>query len=128
MFVRTLPFLTGSLLTLVSLRVIMSTRLYRDLFQYITKYASQTDNSGYLLSTVLLSDHDPFGRRRAHVWPHQNVQVAVHKTVEVDVDLTPIDEERPLPHDEYKQTVTVRSKAEMELITAELQMKKDLHI
>jgi hypothetical protein len=106
----------------------MSTRLYRDLFQYITKYALQTDNSGYLLSTVLLSDHDPFGRRRAHVWPHQNVQVAVHKTVEVDVDLTPIDEERPLPHDECKQTMTVRSKAEMELITTELQMKKDLHI
>jgi hypothetical protein len=48
--------------------------------------------------------------------------------VEVDVDLTPVDEERPLPHDEYKQTMTVRSKVEMELITAELQMKKDLHI
>jgi hypothetical protein len=107
----------------------MSTRLYRDLFQYITKYASRVDSSCYLLSTVLLSDHDPFGRRRrANIWPQQNVQVAVHKTVEVDVDLLPIDEERPSPHEDCKQTVTVRSKAEMELITAELQMKKDLQI
>jgi len=90
------------------LMVIMSTRLYRDLFQYIT------------------NDHDPFGRRRPNVWPHQNVQVAVQ--VEVDVDLSHIDEEQPGLRDDYKQTVTVRSKAEMELITAEAQMKKDLQI
>jgi hypothetical protein len=93
------------------LMVIMSTRLYRDLFQYIT------------------NDHDVFGRRRANVWPQQNVQVAVHKTVEVDVDLRDLDEERSgLPHGAYKQTVTVRSQAEMDMITAELQMKKDLQI
>jgi len=84
------------------LMVIMSTRLYRDLFQYIT------------------NDHDVFGRRRANVWPHQNVQVAVQ--VEVDVDL---DEEHGLP---FKQTVTVQSQAELDLITAELQMKKDFQI
>ncbi|KAI9507576.1 hypothetical protein F5148DRAFT_1203583 [Russula earlei] len=88
------------------LMVIMSTRLYRDLFQYIT------------------NDHDAFGRRRPNVWPAQNVQVAVHKTVEVDVDLCRIDEEQP----GYKQTLTVRSKAELELQTAEEQMKKDLQI
>ncbi|KAF8461486.1 hypothetical protein DFH94DRAFT_802612 [Russula ochroleuca] len=97
--------------TTVVLMVIMSTRLYRDLFQYIT------------------NDHDVFGRRRANVWPQQNVQVAVHKTVEVDVDLRDLDEERSgLPHGAYKQTVTVRSQAEMDMITAELQMKKDLQI
>jgi hypothetical protein len=108
----------------------MSTRLYRDLFQYITKYAAQLDNSGNPLSTVLLSDHDPFGRRRAaNVWPHQNVQVAVHKTVEYDVDLRRIDEERlGLPHGDFKQTMTMRSQAEIELHTTELQMKKDLQI
>jgi hypothetical protein len=94
------------------LMVIMSTRLYRDLFQYIT------------------NDHDPFGRRRAaNVWPHQNVQVAVHKTVEYDVDLRRIDEERlGLPHGDFKQTMTMRSQAEIELHTTELQMKKDLQI
>jgi len=93
------------------LMVIMSTRLYRDLFQYIT------------------NDHDPFGRHRPNVWTHQNVQVAVHKTVEVDVDLMRIDEEDPgLAVDGHKQTATVRSKAEMELINVELQMKKDLQI
>jgi len=106
----------------------MSTRLYRDLFQYITKYALQADSANYLLSTVLLSDHDSFGRRRPDVWPHQNVRVAVHKTVEVDVDLSRLDEEQPALQDGYKQTATVRSKAEMELITAEIQMKKDLQI
>jgi hypothetical protein len=106
----------------------MSTRLYRDLFQYITKYALQADSADYLLSTVLLSDHDPFGRRRPNVWPNQNVQVAVHKTVEVDVDLSRVDEEQPGFHDDYKQTATVRSKAELDLITAEIQMKKDLQI
>jgi len=52
------------------------------------------------------------------------VQVAVHKTVEVDVDLRPVDEEQG----EYKQGFDVRSQAEMELHTAELQMKKDLQI
>jgi len=88
------------------LMVIMSTRLYRDLFQYIT------------------NDHDPFGRRRPNVWAHQNVQVAVHKTVEVDVDLRHVDEEQV----GYKQGFAVRSQAEMELHTAELQMKKDLQI
>jgi hypothetical protein len=107
----------------------MSTRLYRDLFQYITKYAPQPDNSGYLLSTVHLSDHDPFGRRRANVWPSQNVQVAVHKTVEYDVDLRDIDEERGRrPRGEFKPTMSVQSQAEIELHTAELQMKKDLQI
>ena len=60
-----------------------------------------------------------FGRHRANVWPHQNVQVAVHKTVEVDVDL---DEESG----HFKQTV--RSQADLDMITAELQMKKDLQI
>jgi hypothetical protein len=68
-----------------------------------------------------------FGRRRANVW-HQNVQVAVHKTVEVDVDLRHMDEERAGLPGAYKQTVTVRSQAEMDMITAELQMKKDLQI
>jgi hypothetical protein len=106
----------------------MSTRLYRDLFQYITKYAPQSDKSGCLLSTVNLSDHDPFARRRAPVFPQQNVQVAVHKTVEYDVDLR-VDEERGRPPlSELKQTMTARSQTDMELHTAELQMKKDLQI
>jgi hypothetical protein len=107
----------------------MSTRLYRDLFQYITKYVLQADNACYPLSTILLSDHDPFARRRPNVWPHhQSVQVSVYKTVEVDVDLSRIDAEQPGLHDDYKQTATVRSKAELDLITAEIQIKKDLQI
>ena len=59
--------------------------------------------------------------------PYQhNVQVAVHKTVEVDVDLGYIDEEQP--NGTFRQSVTVRSQAEMDMIAAELQMKNDLHI
>ena len=119
--------LAGRSLTWVLCRVIMSTRLYRDLFQYITKYALQAENASYPLSTVLLSDHDPFARRRSSVWPHrQNVQVSVCKTVEVDVGLSRIDAEQPGLRDDYKQTATVRSKAELDLITAEIQMKKGL--
>lgn len=88
------------------LMVIMSTRLYRDLFQYIT------------------SDHDVFGRRRANVWSQKDVQVAVHRTVEVNVDVRHMDEELG----GIKQTLTVRSQEEMDMITAELKMKKDLQI
>lgn len=107
----------------------MSTRLYRDLFQYITKYVLQTDNACYPLSAILLSDHNPFARRRPNLWPHhQNVQVSVYKTVEVDVDLSHIGAAQPGLRGDYKQAATVRSKAELELITAELQMKKDLQI
>jgi hypothetical protein len=102
----------------------MSTRLYRDLFQYITKYGPQPDNSAYVLSTVYLSDHDPFGRRRPNVYPQPNVQVAVHRTVEYDVDLRRGDEEQF----GHKSIATVRSQADLELHTAELQMKKDLQI
>ncbi|KAH9039205.1 hypothetical protein EDB84DRAFT_1065263 [Lactarius hengduanensis] len=105
------------------LMVIMSTRLYRDLFQYITKYGPQPDNSNYVLSTVYLSDHDPFGRRRPNVYHQPNVQVAVHRTVEYDVDLRRGDEEQG-----GKSIATIRSQADMELHTAELQMKKDLQI
>jgi len=85
------------------LMVIMSTRLYRDLFQYIT------------------SDHDVYGRRRTKVWPHPNVEVAVHKTIEVDVDLR-IDEEYG-----GKRTMSMRSQEEIQMMAEELQMKKDLH-
>jgi hypothetical protein len=46
--------------------------------------------------------------------------------VEVDVDLGYLDEEQP--NGTFKQTVTVRSQAEMDMIAAELQMKNDLHI
>jgi hypothetical protein len=65
-----------------------------------------------------------FGRRRANVWRKQDVQVAIHRTVEVDVDIRQMDEERG----GVKQTVTVRSQEEMDMITVELQMKKDLQI
>jgi len=65
-----------------------------------------------------------FGRRRANVWHQQDVQVAVHRTVEVNVDTRHTDEERG----GIKQTVTVRSQEEMDMITAELQMKKDFQI
>jgi hypothetical protein len=44
--------------------------------------------------------------------------------VEVNVDVRHVDEERG----GIKQTVTVRSQEEMDMITAELQMKKDLQI
>lgn len=64
------------------------------------------------------------GRRRANVWPQKDVQVAVHRTVEVNVDVRHMDEERG----DIKQTVTVRSQEEMDMITAELRMKKDLQI
>jgi len=105
-------------------RVIMSTRLYRDLFQYITKYVFQPYNSSYSLSIVLLSDHDVYGRRRAKVWPHPNVEVAVHKTIEVDVDLR-ADEEYG---GNLKQTISMRSQEEIQMMAEELQMKKDLQI
>jgi hypothetical protein len=67
-----------------------------------------------------------FGRRRANVWPqqHEDVQVTIHRTVEVNVDVRQMDEERG----SIKQTVTLRSQEEMDMITAELQMKKDLQI
>lgn len=67
-----------------------------------------------------------FGRRRANVWAQQqeDVQVAIHRTVEVNVDIRQMDEERG----DFKQTVTVRSQEEMAMITAELKMKKDLQI
>lgn len=87
------------------LMVIMSTRLYRDLFQYIT------------------NDHDVYGRRRAKVWPHPNVEVAVHKTIEVDVDLHQLDEEHGGKH-----TISTRSQEDIQMMAEELQMKKDLHI
>ena len=64
-----------------------------------------------------------FTKRRANVWPPQ---VAIHRTVEIDFDIPCIDEEQP--HGEYKQTRTVRSQAELEMIAAELQMKNDLQI
>jgi hypothetical protein len=64
------------------------------------------------------------GRRRPNVWPRKDVEVAVHRTVEVNVDVRHMDEERS----GIKQTVTVRSQEEMEMITAELRMKKALQI
>ena len=64
------------------------------------------------------------GRRRPNVWPRKDVQVAVHRTVEVNVDVRHMDEERGC----VKQTVTVRSQEEIDMITAELRMKKDLQI
>lgn len=57
--------------------------------------------------------------------PRQEVQVAVHKTVEVDVDLRHMDEEQLRT---YKQTVSMQSQAELEMAAAELQMKNDLQI
>jgi hypothetical protein len=100
----------------------MSTRLYRDLFQYITKYALQRDSSAYILSIAFLSDHDVYGRRRAKVFPHPNVEVAVHKTIEVDVDLQ-MDEERGGKH-----TISIRSQEDIQMMEEEFQMKKDLQI
>ena len=63
------------------------------------------------------------GRRHANVRPQKDVQVAVHRTVEVNVDVRHMDEEQG----GIKQTVTVRSQ-EMDMLTAELRMKKDLQI
>lgn len=60
---------------------------------------------------------------RAKVWP---AQVAIHRTVEVNFDIPSMDEEQP--YGGYKQTSTVRSQAELEMIAAELQMKTDLQI
>lgn len=100
----------------------MSTRLYRDLFQYITKYALQLDDAGYFLSTVHFSDNYMF-TSRANVLP---AQVAIHRTVEVDFDVPPMDVEQP--HSDFKQTHTVRSQAELDMIAAEIQMKNDLQI
>lgn len=57
--------------------------------------------------------------------PRQEVQVAVHKTVEVDVDLRHMDEEQLRT---YKQTVSMQSQAERDMAAAELQMKNDLQI
>ena len=78
-----------------------------------------------MLILYLYSDHDVLGHRRVNVrtrvWSQQDVQVAVHRTVEVNVDM---DEELG----GIKQTVTVQSQQEIDMITAELQMKKDLQI
>jgi len=60
---------------------------------------------------------------RAKVWP---AQVAIHRTVEVDFDTPSMDEEQP--HGGYKQTRTVRSQVELEMIAAEQQMKTELQI
>ena len=60
---------------------------------------------------------------RANVLP---AQVAIHRTVEVDFDISPADVEQP--HGDYKQTRTVRSQAELDMIAAEIQMKNDLQI
>jgi hypothetical protein len=98
----------------------MSTRLYRDLFQYITKYAPWPDHSGYFLLTVHFSDHYML---RPDAWP---AQIAIHRTVEVDFDIPSMDEEQR--HSCYQQTGTVRSQAELEMIAAELQMKTELQI
>lgn len=100
----------------------MSTRLYRDLFQYITKYAPWVDNSIYSLSTVHFSDQLAF-TTRPNVWP---AQVAIHRTVEVEFDAPRLDEEQALG--DCKQTRTVRSQAELEMIAAEIQLKNDLQI
>jgi hypothetical protein len=64
-----------------------------------------------------------YGRRRAKVWPPTNVEVAIHKTIEVDVDLFQMDEEHC-----GNQTVSVRSQEEIQMMVEELQMKKDLQI
>jgi hypothetical protein len=56
----------------------------------------------------------------ANVWP---AQVAIHRTVEVDFDMPCTDEEQP-----YKETRTVQSQVELEMIAAELQMKTELQI
>jgi hypothetical protein len=45
--------------------------------------------------------------------------------VEVDVDLPHMDEEQLRS---FKQTVSMRSQAELEIMAAELQMKSDLQI
>ena len=60
---------------------------------------------------------------RSNVLP---AQIAIHRTVEVDFDIPRMDVEQP--HGDYKQTRTVRSQAELEMIAAELQMKNDLQI
>ena len=75
------------------------------------------------LNCSFLSDHDVHGRRCPKVWPHQSVQVAVHKTIEVDVDVLQMDEER-----RGKQTVSLRSQEDIEMMEEELQMKKDLQL
>jgi hypothetical protein len=59
----------------------------------------------------------------ANAWP---TQVTIHRTVEVNLDAPRMDEEQP--HGDYKQTHTVRSQAELEMIAVELQMKTDLQI
>jgi hypothetical protein len=46
--------------------------------------------------------------------------------VEVDVDLRHMDEEQA--HNDFKQTVTILSQADMDMIAVELQMKNDLQI
>lgn len=61
---------------------------------------------------------------RTRVWSQQDVQVAVHRTVEVNVDVRHMDEELG----GIKQTATVRSQQEIDMITAERQMKKDFQI
>ena len=63
-----------------------------------------------------------YGRRRTKVWPHPNVQVAVHKTIEVDVDLH-MDEEHG-----GKQSISIRSQEDIQMMEEELQMKRDLQI
>jgi hypothetical protein len=75
-------------------------------------------------STVYFSDnYNYIFTNRANVLP---AQVAIHRTVEVDFDIPRMDVEQA--HGDYKQTHTVRSQAELEIIAVELQMKNDLRI
>jgi predicted TIM-barrel fold metal-dependent hydrolase len=69
-----------------------------------------------------------FDYGRDNVSHQPNVQVAIH--VEVDVDLRDMDEEQPrlTTHGDLKQTVSVLSQADMDMIVAELQMKNDFQI
>jgi hypothetical protein len=53
-------------------------------------------------------------------------QIAIHRAVEVDFDIRRTDEEQP--NSDYKETRTVQSQAELEIIAAEIQMKNDLQI
>ena len=59
----------------------------------------------------------------ANAWP---AQVAIHRTVEVDFDMPCADEEQP--HGVCKETHTVQSQVELDMIAAEIQMKTEFQI
>ncbi|KAH9962866.1 hypothetical protein BC827DRAFT_1375620 [Russula dissimulans] len=127
--------------------VITSSRAYRDLFQYITRYDSPTLTARFAACHTVhlaISDQDSYPARRGRK-PQgmqgaprlgRDVQVTVTKTIEFDVELRLAAENaqrspRAMMDDEESGSYSPESeltKEEQQIRTLELQMRQDLEI